>query len=181
MLTSARPLQRIERFKGSFALGLKHYSRLIKWNSFCLREVLAWSGLIQSDETARRENPVIFLFVTLLKTCDRGRKKRRIHWPETEFRCQDSYMNMSPKRALFLSVQCEVFLGSYMRSIFKGRRRFYRGHRRPYISENRHLDEPGAPLDDRKTLWFKPFFAVIFVSNLVNLDLCTHYKFKRKN
>jgi hypothetical protein len=47
-----------------------------------------------------------------------------------------------------------------MRSIFKGRRRFYGGHRHPYLSENRHLDEPGEPLEGRETLWFKLILAV---------------------
>ncbi len=55
-------------------------------------------------------------------------------------------------------VQCEAVPCipriMYAQHFFKGRRRFYCGHRHPDFSENRHLHEPGAPLDGRETLWF---------------------------
>jgi hypothetical protein len=51
---------------------------------------------------------------------------------------------------------CLVFLGSYMRIILLGRRRFHGGHRYPYFSKNRHLDEPGEPLDGLN------FFGLLF-------------------
>ncbi len=137
----------------------------MKWNSFCLGEVLSRHDLIKSVETARRENPVIFLFLTLLNTtCDRGRKKRRILWPETEFRRRDSCTNMSTKRALFSSVQCEAVPWSprIICAVFWRKTTFSRR-----LSTSLLLRKPSP----RWTRWNLFWLPCAFPSTEVNLDL----------
>ncbi len=98
------------------------------------------------------------MFLTLLNTFDSGRKKVGSTGLKQSLDA-GTHVRVCLSKEL-CSRQCSVRLCLVVPRIicvafFKGRRRFYGGHRRPYFSENRHLDEPGEPLEGRKTVWLK--------------------------